>query len=136
MMRHLGNVWKAAKLLSSARDLALETRHLQWEVKLPSTFFLQAEYADVNLTGHDQTQIEARLALQAGFGWQLASDQDEAGVYIVAKRKAVIGGIARAKFEIKLPRGVHVSLDLRHCQLCIADMHTAIDLPPTLLESQ
>ena len=135
-MRHIGNIWAAVKLIGSARDLAVERRQLQWDVQPPGTFFLEAEQSDVSLIRQDQAQVRAVLELHAGFGWQLASDQDEAGVYLVAKRKAVIGSIARARIEVTLPRDIHISLDLRHCRLCLKDAHTALELPPPILEGQ
>ena len=67
---------------------------------------------------------------RAGFGWQLATDQDEAGVYIIARRKALIGSIGRAKFDIKLPEQAHISLNLKNCQVCLAELNRALELPP------
>lgn len=133
-MRHLGNFWKAAQLLNSARDLALETQRFRWDITTPSTLFLQAEQSDIRLAFHDQPQILAKVELRVGFGWQLTTDQDDAGVYIVAVRKPVIGSIARGKFIIHCPRGVYISLKLKQCQLCFDDLTTSLDLPPFLLE--
>ena len=129
-MRHLDNLWKALKLAGAARELAIETRRFQWEVTTPSTFFLQAEYADIRLSTHDRLEVLAKVELQAGFGWQLATDQDEAGVYVIARRKPLIGSIGRAKFDITLPQDLHVSLKLEHCQLCLDDLNTTLEFPP------
>ena len=133
-MRHLGNFWKAAQLLNSARDLALETQRFRWDVTTPGTLFLQAEQSDIRLGWHDQPQILAKVELRAGFGWQLTTDQDAAGVYIVALRKPVIGSIARGKFHFTLPRGVFISLKLKQCQLRFDDLTATLDLPPFPLE--
>ncbi len=129
-MRHLGNIWNAIKLVSSARDLALETRRFEWTVSIPNTFFLQAEHCDINLSWHDGDQVLAKLELQAGFGWQWTTDQDDAGVYIVARRKPLIGSIGRGKFSFTLPHGIHISLKLENCQLCCDRLHTSLELPP------
>ena len=106
-------------LVNSARELAIETRRFQWKVTAPNTFFLQAEHADIRIGTTNRASISAKAELQVGIGWQLATDQDEAGVYIVARRKPVIGSIGRAKFTIALPPGIHLSLKLDHCQLCV-----------------
>lgn len=134
-MRHLGNLWKAVNVISSARELAIETRRFQWDVTMPCTFFLEAEHANIRLSYHDQLQVLAKVELQAGFGWQLATDQDEAGVYLVAKRKPLIGSMGRGKFGFTLPRGIHLSFKLKHCQLCFDNLHSALELPPFPLES-
>ena len=131
MMRHLGHLRKALQLSGAVRDLAFETRRLQWEVASPNTLYLDVEYADIRLSSaQDSRQIQAKVELQAGFGWQLATDQDEAGVYIVARRKALIGSIGRAKVSISTPPDVHISLKLNRCQLCLVDLNTSLDLEP------
>lgn len=133
-MRHLSSIRKAARLLHVARDLAVETQGFHWDVTPPNTLFLQAEQSDIRLALHDQPQILAKVELRAGFGWQLTTDQDAAGVYVVARRKPLIGSIARGKFHFTLPRGVHISLKLTQCQLCFDDLTASLDLPPFLLE--
>ena len=130
MMRQMDKVWKALKIAGAARELAIETRRLSWQAAAGTTFFLQAEYADIHLAAHERQEIIAKVELQAGFGWQLASEQDEAGVYIIARRKALIGSMGRCKFHITLPKEVHISLKLEHCQVCLAELNTALELPP------
>lgn len=134
-MRHVGNIRKAARLLNAARDLAIETQRFQWDVAPPNTLFLQAEQSDIRLALHDQPRILAKVELRAGFGWQLTTDQDDAGVYVVARRKPVIGSIARGKFQFILPPGVHISLKLTQCQLRFDDLTASLELPPFLLEA-
>lgn len=129
-MPKLDNIWKAFRIVGAARELAIETRRFNWPVAAGTTFFPQAEYADIHLVAHERPEIQARVELQAGFGWQLVTDQDEAGVYVIARRKALIGSISRAKFEIKLPQQTHVSLKLKNCQVCLAELSTALDLSP------
>ncbi len=129
-MRHLENLWQAFHWLGSARDLTVESKNYQWEVTPPITFFLQAEQADVKLTRHDKPQVLARVELQAGFGWQMIAEQDEAGVYLIAKRKPLIGSIGRGKFDITLPDNIHVTLKLARCQLRLDNLNTTLDFPP------
>ena len=75
-------------------------------------------------------EILATVKLGAAFAWTLAQEQDEAGVYLVARRKAIIGHISRADFHITLPPGAHISLKLRHCRLCLDGFPRALELPP------
>lgn len=129
-MQHLDSLWKAVNIVSSVRDLAVESKTYQWDITPPITFYLHVEYADVTLKRHNAPTISAKLELQAGFGWQVATDQDDAGVYIVAKRKPVIGTMGRGNFHITLPHNIHVTLKLEHCQLTLDDLNTTLDLPP------
>lgn len=134
-MRHVSNIWKAARLLNSARDLAIDRQRYRWDVTLPNTLFLRAEQSDIRLGLHDQQQIFATVELRAGFGWQLTTEQDSAGVYIVAKRKPLVGSIGRAKFHFSIPRGVYLSLQLTQCQVCFDDLTASFDMPPFLNEA-
>ncbi len=134
-MRHAGKIRQAAQLLNSARELAVETQRFHWDVTAPNTLFLQAEQSDIRLALHDQPQILAKVELRAGFGWQLTTDQDAAGVYVVAARKPVIGSIGRGKFHFTLPRGVFISLKLTQCRLCFHDLTASLDLPPFLSDA-
>ena len=134
-MRHLGKLWKAAHLVNAARELTIDTQRFQWDVTAPNTLFLQAEQSDIRLALHDQPQILAKVELRARFGWQLTTDQDDAGVYVAAVRKPVIGSIGRGRFHFSVPRGVHISLKLEQCQLCFDDLSASLDLPPFLLEA-
>ena len=93
------------------------------------------EHSDVRLAWHDQPRILAKVELRAGFGWQLTTDQDAAGVYLVAVRKPVIGSVGRGKFHLTLPRGVFISLKLTQCQLRFHDLTATLDLPPFLADA-
>lgn len=129
-MQHFDNLWKAVNVVSSVRELAVESKTYQWDVTPPITFFLHVEHADVTIKRHDLPQIVARVELQAGFGWQVVTDQDDAGVYIIAKRKPLIGSMGRGKFIITLPHDIHTTLKLEHCQLTFDDLYTQVDIPP------
>ncbi|MCY3834421.1 MAG: hypothetical protein OXG85_15525 [Chloroflexi bacterium] len=128
-MRLMGNLWKALKLVGAARDLAIESRRFRWEAAARTTLYLEAEHADIRLSAHDQREVQARIELQAGFGWQLVTDQDLAGVYIVARRKPLIGTFGRGQFEIVVPADLHLSLKLRDCLLCLDGLSASLDFP-------
>lgn len=129
-MQHLENLWKAVNVVSSVRDLAVDSKQYQWDVTSSLTFFLHVEYASVVIKRHTLPKILAQVELQTGFGWQMVTDQDDAGVYIVAKRKPLIGSMGRGKFTITVPYDVHVTLKLERCQLTLDDLNTQLDLPP------
>ena len=133
-MRLWDSAWKALKLVGAARELAIDTRRFHWEVAPGSTFFLQAETADISLRTHQLAEVRATIELQAGFGWQLLTEQDEAGVYIIARRKPLLGSIGRCRFDITIPQDAHISFKLEQCQVCFVDLNTALDLPPLASE--
>lgn len=129
-MRHLNSLRRTLHWLNSARDLTIESKTYQWEAASPMTFFLQAEQAAITLTRHDKPQILAKVELQAGFGWQMTAEQDEAGVYLIARRKPLIGSVGRGAFDIALPADIHIALKLAHCQLRFDKLNATLDFPP------
>ena len=129
-MRHLGNLRKALGLFGAARNLAIETRRYEWELSTPNTFYLEAENADIRLSSHERNEIQATVELQAGFGWHLATDQDEAGVYMVARRKPLVGAIGRARITVALPADVHLRLKLERCRLSLLDLSALLEFAP------
>ncbi len=123
------NLRQALKLAGAARELAIETRRYNWDIAGGATFYLEAEHADIRLARQDSQAISAKIELVAGFGWQLATDADEAGVYIIARRKPLVGSIGRCKFDISLPADVQISLKLEHCLLCLQDLSATLNFP-------
>ncbi len=129
-MRHLGNFRKALGLFGAARDLAIETRRYEWELLMPNSFYLEAENADIRFSCHEFSRIQATVELQAGFGWRLATDQDDAGVYMVARRKPLVGALARARITVTLPAEVHLRLKLERCRLSLLDLNAQLEFAP------
>ena len=129
-MQHLDSLWKAVNIVGSVRDMAIESKIYRWNIAPPITFYLHIEYADIFIQRWGKPIIEARVKLQAGFGWRVATDQDEAGVYVVAKRKPFIGSLGRAKFTVSLPQNIYLTLKLEHCQLSLDDLNTTLNIPP------
>ena len=129
-IQQLQNVWKTINVVSSVRDLAVDAKTYQWDVSPPVTFFMDAEQSDMVFKHHDLPIIQVVSELQAGFGWQIATEQDSAGVYIVAKRKPIIGTIGRGKFIIMLPHNTHISLKLKQCRLTLDDLSTHLEFSP------
>ena len=128
-MRYVDKLWQALKLVGAARDLAFESRQFRWAAAEGATLYLEAEQADIRLAAHDQREVLARIELQAGFGWHLVTDKDPAGVYIVAKRKPLIGAMGRGKIDITTPADLHISLKLQDCRLCLDGLNASLDFP-------
>ncbi|MCY4145409.1 MAG: hypothetical protein OXE95_03445 [Chloroflexi bacterium] len=134
-MAQLDRLGDALKLLGAARNLAVEKRRYQWDVQPPNTFFLHAEHADIHLKPHDQARAVATIELRGGFVWQVATEQDAAGVYIIARRKRLVGNVGLGRFTVLLPPGIHISLKLTNCRLRMDGLNGDIDFPPSLYES-
>src|SRR5258708_37206878 len=69
-----------------------------FEITLPTTVYVRASMADVIVYYGPDNRVEIEASLRASFGWELVAEQDEAGVYIVAKRKLLVGTLSSAQF--------------------------------------
>ncbi|PJF22352.1 MAG: hypothetical protein CUN56_06435 [Phototrophicales bacterium] len=116
-MQRLNTLWQLVNVATTIKDLAQHKRTYQFVVNDPITFYLQTHEADVHLSRWEKRQVEMTVTLQASFGWRVATDQDEAGVYVAAKRRAVVGRVSGALFEIFVPYDTYIIVRLQNCNL-------------------
>lgn len=81
-----------------------------FNVRLPVTVFVRGSSIDVQIYYVAGTRVELEASFRASFGWEFVTDQDDAGVYIVARRKPVVGAIASASFSLKVPPEANLAL--------------------------
>jgi hypothetical protein len=129
-MQHWETIRKVVGAASTVRELTVETRTYRFNVPEQFTFYLDAGSAEVTVARWPERWVEVRARLQVGLGWRLQTDQDEAGVYVVAKRRAVVGGIARASFSVNIPHDTHVILKLEDGQLKLDHLNGTLHVPP------
>jgi len=96
----------------------------------PITVFIYASSSRVTIRRQVGTQVRLDAALRAAFGWQLVAEQDDAGVYIVAKRKPVVGALSRADFTVIIPPEARLLVQLSPGALILEDLDGTLDIPP------
>lgn len=129
-MQRLNSVWQIVNAASTVRDLAQATRTYHFAVTPPVTFYLRAENAEVRVIRWTRPIIEVTTRLQAPFGWRVAAEQDEAGVYVAAARRAVVGGLASARFEVRIPQETYLVLRLENGVLHLENVNGTLHLDP------
>jgi hypothetical protein len=129
-MQHLNTLWQAVNVASSVTELARQSQTYHFGVSGTVTFYLQAENAEVNVTRWNESKIEVTAQLQAAFGWRVATDQDEDGVYIVAHRRPVVGTLSRAKFSVFVPHDTFLIFKLNDGQVTLEHVSGTIHVPP------
>jgi hypothetical protein len=93
-----------------------------FEVTLPTTVYVRASMSEVTLRYRSGTRVELSANLRASFGWELAAEQDEYGVYIVAKRKLVMGSLSSADFTLTVPPEANLVFNLTPGAVKIANV--------------
>jgi hypothetical protein len=129
-MQRLEGLWKLVNTAAAVRDVAQESRAYRWQVARGMTFYLHTQAAQVSVARVAGDELQVDMTLQGGFGWRVAHDQDDVGVYLVAQRRALIGGLAGARFVVRAPLGLRLALRLERCQLCLDDFSATALIPP------
>jgi hypothetical protein len=135
-MQHLNTLWQAVNAASTVTELARQSQTFHFGVSKPITFYLQAEQAEVRLTRWAQPKIEIAVQLQAAFGWRMTTDQDEAGVYVVARRRPLVGGLSRATFAVFVPQDTYLVLKLTEGRLTLEHVDGEFHVPPVQQSKQ
>ncbi|HEX2905952.1 MAG TPA: hypothetical protein VHO69_03785 [Phototrophicaceae bacterium] len=135
-VQHLNTLWQAVNAASQVAELARQSQTFHFGVTKPVTFYLQAEGAEVRIKRWLLPQIDVTVQLQAAFGWRIATDQDDAGVYVVAKRRPVVGGLSRATFSVAMPADIYLILKLADGRVVMDGVSGTLSLPPANLKAE
>jgi len=135
-MQHLNTLWQivgaAQSVTEMARPFVGRQQSYLFNVSASSaiTLFLRADNAEVRVARWLKPQVEVVVQLQVPLGWRIATDQDEAGVYVVAKRKRVVGGMSSASFTVNVPQDAYLMLELENGRVLIDDINGALHIAP------
>jgi len=129
-MQHLNTLWRLLSAASTIRDITQESKTYHFAVSGPVTVYLRAEYATISVTRWTRQQVDVTVRLGAPFGWRIAADQDDAGVYLVAKRRAVLGCLSNAAFDLTVPDDAYLVLKLEHGRLILDVVDATLHVSP------
>lgn len=133
---HLDRLTQLAAAASSLADVVRKEQTLRFHTPDPAiTVYLHVEQAEVRVFRHDQPEVALTVLLQAPFAWRLAAEQDDAGVYVVVRRrpvvKAAVGALAGAVIELIAPAAAHIVARVDGGRLIIEHADGAYTLPGT-----
>jgi hypothetical protein len=129
-LQHVDTLWRLINMAGNVRDMAQETVNYVFAVAPPVTFYLDAESASVLVRRHALPEILVEATYQAGFGWKVQTDQNDDGVYLVAKRRLLVGTLSRVTFVVTVPHDTFVILKLENGSLALADIDGEWHIPP------
>jgi hypothetical protein len=93
------------------------------------TCYVHIAHARVHIHREAQDSVSIHAELQTPFAWRVASEQDDVGIYFVALRRQVVGGLGRATFTLTIPYHVHLILRLDSATLVLDKLNTTLELP-------
>lgn len=95
----------------------------------PTTIYVRASHSDVTIIRQPGQQVELQASLRAAFGWDFIAEQDEAGVYIVARRKPIVGALSRASFTLIVPEYANLAFHLTPGSVKFANIDGKFAIP-------
>lgn len=129
MARYLDRLGQIAAAANTVAEYTRSTLVNRFPAAVGLHLYLHTADADVRFFRHDAHEIIITAHLQPPFAWRIASEQDDAGVYYVALRKAVVGAVASGRFEVVAPHDVHTILKLEGVRLTLDSVTDTLDLP-------
>ena len=129
-MQHLNTLSQLVSAASSVAEFARSTQNYSFLVRSGSTCYVHVAGGEIRIARQPASLVEITAKLQAPFGWRIAAQQDEAGVYFVALRRAIVGTLADASFLVTVPQDAHLTLKLDHTRLSIENVEGTFELSP------
>ena len=129
-MQHLNTLSQLVSAASSVAELARSSQNYSFVVRPGSTCYVHVSGGEIRIARQPASLVEISAKLQAPFGWRIAAEQDEAGVYFVALRRAIVGALADASFLVTVPQDAHLTLKLDHTRLCLENVDGTFELSP------
>jgi hypothetical protein len=128
-VQHLNTLTELANAVSTVAEIARHTQTYRFAVNGAITLYMDADSAEVRVLRRPDPSVEVTASLQAPFAWRIVTDQDEAGVYVVARRRLLVGAVAAGSFLVSVPPDAYLVLKLKDCRLSLEAISGTIELP-------
>lgn len=123
----------ALRLVSALRaipDVARERRVVAYEVSGPKTVYVRADHCRVSVRRTLERQVQVEGDLRQAFGWDWVVDHDDAGVYVVLKRKPVVGALSTATLTLSVPADAYLVFHLTPGSVKLEDFEGKLAVAP------
>ena len=100
-----------------------------FNVSPPVTVYVRGSHCRVTVRRSLVDKVTLEANLYRAFGVELAAEQDGAGVYIVAKRKPVVGTVARVDFTLSVPANTHLAFHLTPGDVVFESLEGLFEIP-------
>ncbi len=111
-MNHLDTVLKLVTALRGLPEVARERRAVGYEVSGPTTVYVRASHCRVNVRRTAERRVQVECDLPQAFAWEWVTERDAAGIYVVLKRRPVVGALAAAVVTVTVPSDAYLVFNL------------------------
>lgn len=96
----------------------------------PVTVYIRASNCRVAVRRTTESKVTLEAHLASAFGLELATEQDDAGVYIIAHRKPVVGQIGHVNLTVTVPADCHLAFHVTPGDIVLEGIDGMLELPP------
>jgi hypothetical protein len=129
-LERLNQLSRVVQTAAGVASLARKTQTFSFNVQPPVTVYLHADDCEIRVLRHDPSIVTITAHLQIPFAWRLGAEQDDAGVYLAAHRKPVVGALAEAVFDVVIPHSAHIVVRTAQSRLILERANGVFEFPP------
>lgn len=114
----------AWRIFQTARDLADVTKE-RWtdayEVSGPTTVYVRGSHCRLTVERAAAPRVQVEGEMQQSFGWDWVTERDDAGIYVVLKRRRLVGALSYAALRLVVPPDAYLVFHLTPGSVVLAD---------------
>lgn len=129
-MRKLETLFQIVSVLRSVPDVGREQRVAAYEVQRPVTVYVRASHCRVRVQRTLARQVQIQAELRQSFGWDWVTERDEAGIYVVLKRKPLVGALSTADLTLIVPPDAYLVFHLTPGSVTLHDFEGRLSVAP------
>ncbi|MFC1960471.1 hypothetical protein ACFLYO_07150 [Chloroflexota bacterium] len=122
--------WQVFSTVRSLPDVTRRRHVIAYEVQNPITVYVRASHCRVMVQRTTDAQVQIECELRQSFGWNWITERDEAGIYVVLKRKPLVGALSSAALTLVVPSDAYLVFNLTPGSVHLADFDGRLGVAP------
>lgn len=119
----------AQQLETTLNNLRFKSQLRVFPVAEPVTLYVRGSHCAVVVRYHEYEHVEIYASLYAAFGMRLVVEQDQDGVYVVVKRRRLLGLFSRSELQVVVPSYCDLAFDLTPGNVSFEDINGVLEIP-------
>jgi hypothetical protein len=119
----------AEQLETTLNNLRFRSHLRVFPVTEPVTLYVRGSHCAVVVQYHQYDHVEIYASLYAAFGMRLIVEQDEDGVYVVVKRRRLLGFFSRSEVQVVVPAYCDLAFDLSPGNVTFEGVSGVLEIP-------
>ena len=124
---------RTVRMATSALPDVNRSQTQVFNISGPTTVYVRGSHFRVTVKRGEEHKVIVQASLVRAFGLELVAEQDDVGVYIVARQKPVVGVLSRAEFSITVPAETYLVFRLTPGDVILNDLDGMLELPASML---